>query len=84
MNFCDLDNPDCDSSHPPCEEACALDYGEVLQRSADRINTYSAHYYEIYPPDASNLKDIVTYIHNLLNPPSCDRRRKRSETSSQR
>lgn len=68
-NNCDHDNPDCTPTDNMCEGDCALDFLHILERSADKIATYSARYYEIYPPDASNLKDGVTYIHNLLNPP---------------
>jgi hypothetical protein len=68
-NNCDHDNPDClPDGDNQCTGDCALSYGAILQRSADRIATYSASYYEIYPPDASNLKDILTYIHDLLDP----------------
>ncbi len=62
---CDLENPDCvPDGDDRCSGDCALSYGDILQRSADRILTYSPSYYEIYPPDASNLKDVVGNIHD--------------------
>jgi hypothetical protein len=67
-NNCDRDNSLCDPLNPPCQDTCALDYATVLQRSADRLISYSASYYEIYPPDASNLQDIVANIHMQFNP----------------
>ena len=72
---CDHENPDCTPGPDGLGTGnCALSYGQILQRSADYIATYGVTYYEIYPPDASNLKDIVTYIHCLLNPsaPNCN------------
>jgi hypothetical protein len=69
-NNCDHDNPDCvPGDDNLCTGDCALSYGDILQRSADRISTYGASYYEIYPIDASNLMDIVSYIHWLLLDP---------------
>ena len=65
---CDNDNPDCDPNNPPCDGICALDFDMILQKSADRIASYFANYYEVYPPDASNLKDTICNIHTLLNP----------------
>jgi hypothetical protein len=65
-NNCDHDNPACTPA--PCTGDCALSYGEILQRSADHLATYGITYYEIYPPDASNLQDIVSYINCLLDP----------------
>ena len=70
-NNCDHDNLSCNPFNPPCELECALDYGEVLQRSYDHLATYSPKYYEIYPPDASNLKSVVSCIHNLLHGEVC-------------
>jgi hypothetical protein len=66
---CDREN--CDYSHPPCEGDCVLEYGEILQRSYDHLATYLPSYYEIYPPDASNLKSVVSCIHNLLHGEVC-------------
>jgi len=62
---CDHDNSNC---IPPCVDDCALSSLMILERSADRIASYRTNYYEVYPPDASNLKDGITYIHDLLNP----------------
>jgi len=76
-NNCDHDNPDCvPGPDGLCTGNCALSYGDILQRSADHIASYGATYYEIYPPDASNLQDTVTYIHCLLDPtaPNCNPR----------
>jgi hypothetical protein len=70
-NNCDHDNLSCDFPHPPCELDCALDYGQILQRSFDHLATYSPSYYEIYPPDAGNLKPVVSCIHNLLHGEAC-------------
>jgi hypothetical protein len=68
-NNCDHDNPDCvPGPNGLCTGNCALSYGDILQRSADHIATYGVTYYEIYPPDASNLQDNVAYIHCLLDP----------------
>ena len=45
---------------------CTLEDWQILQRSADHLVTYLPYYYEIYPPDAGNLPDTVTAIHNTL------------------
>jgi hypothetical protein len=73
-NNCDLENPDCvpDPVTMLCDGDCALSYGQILQRSADRLVTYGPVYYEIYPPDASNLKDVVSCIHEMLTGGECE------------
>ncbi len=64
MTNCDQDRPEClPGDDNLCTGNCALSYGDILQRSALRILTYGPSYYEIYPPDASNLKDVVKDIH---------------------
>jgi len=75
MNRGDNCNHDDDTCVFPCDGLCALDYGQILEKSADRLYTYSGGpfpyvpcYYEIYQPDAAGLPDIVTIIHGLFNP----------------
>lgn len=69
-NDCDHDRTECTY---PCPDDCIISNCTILERSADRIMSYSANYYEVYPPDASNLQDAITYIHCLLNPMSGSR-----------
>ena len=67
---CDHENPDCTPGPDGlCAGNCALSYGQILQRSADYIATYGVTYYEIYPPDASNLKDC--HLHSLPAESEC-------------
>jgi hypothetical protein len=61
---CDWDRSECEPDESKvCDPECALSYEEILDRSADRLYTYSPSYYEIYPTDASKLQDSVCYIH---------------------
>jgi hypothetical protein len=69
-NNCNHDDLSCSTTCQGecCEGDCVLDWGSILQHSADHLITYSASYYEIYPPDAGNLKDVVSAIHVEFNP----------------
>ena len=62
---CDWDRPECEpAENKTCDENdCGLSFEQILNRSADRLYTYSPSYYEIYPTDASKLHDSVCYIH---------------------
>jgi hypothetical protein len=66
-NACNHDDPLC---LPPCDpgSSCYSDPEAILDRSTDHLLTYAPSYYEIYQPDAANLTDSVTRIHDLLSP----------------